>query len=593
MKGIITAPGGEEVHTLYTHAQKYSPKSLVSLPIIIHARAVDFFFKRMGDVSAEKRTPLTDWEAINGVDEMIPINMKTAGGFTSQFITKKDLFEKEPGQIRLYDTYRYTELARTKVIPVYGETFVQHLTTLEHQIGRGKALECYWVSTNKDELVKSEKAVIGKTRVFEQSSIETTILIRKYFGHFLNYYKRNAGFRFHHTIGCDNQAIWKDCWEELQSMGTRGFDLDYKNYDGTVCEGAKDFFLAITDYYYGTEGKEQRHALVHHISNAMCIVGDYVTTTVQGNKSGCAMTDVFNSITNTWLIYGTYMMSRKAAGLDPVLDRFDADVRLLTYGDDVIIAATDKCLEYFNRSISIDIGKWLGYDITPANKGTEIAKDDDLRDLTFLKCPFVERDGVVMAPLPKPVIWRELIWERKANTDDDIVLSMRIDCALRAMCMHGREAANQLISNLSENGIKVRFDYDDWLLILAEKQRTGRVDRLTKREQPIDTAQFVLRSEKNYVLINASYQMDPGLTPDHAPIPQYMTNQSSKYNNDDHLLPDHEYDRWRREDGLIYKDGKRWYKYVWWCYNAGWYKCTPDTCNHERPYGDDSDYWCW
>jgi len=198
-----------------------------------------------------------------------------------------------------------------------------------------------------------------------------------------------------------------------------------------------------------------------------------------------------------------------------------------------------------------------------------------------------------MAPLPKPVIWRELIWERKANTDDDIVLSMRIDCALRAMCMHGREAANQLISNLSENGIKVRFDYDDWLLILAEKQRTGRVDRLTKREQPIDTAQFVLRSEKNYVLINASYQMDPGLTPDHAPIPQYMTNQSSKYNNDDHLLHDHEYDRWRREDGLIYKDGKRWYKYVWWCYNAGWYKCTPDTCNHERPYGDDSDYWCW
>jgi len=349
------------------------------------------------------------------------------------------------------------------------------------------------VATNKDELITHHKARINKTRVFLQPGLDYTLLMRKHFGMFAAKMKSRTGFMLHHGIGADKEVVWGAIWNELTEVGSNGFDVDYSNYDGTTQPMAFDFFLEITDHYYGPVNRKVRHALIHCLSQSEVIVGDYLCETSQGNNSGNPLTDIFNSMTNVWFIYCSYMIARDVRGLDITMKEFDDNVRFLTYGDDVILAASDETLEYFNRVTVFETAALIGMKVTAANKSALINPYEDLECLTFLKSPFEKRAGYMAAPLPLTVIHRELMWEKKVNEGDVTIAKQRIDQAMGMIAHHGQLAVMELTKELKDNNIVVDFNYRLWEAEMRDKQEFARIE-VVYDQDPINMDDYYLET---------------------------------------------------------------------------------------------------
>lgn len=467
--------GDNYVHPLFTGAQKYERQAQRVVPIRYSINAFEHYKKRL-PADREART-LTDYEAINGYGTIGHLVMTTGAGYLGNWFSKGKTEIFQPIEQRVRDDgsvmtleYEWSEKAKTFKIPIWDKTIVELYDLCEIEIQQGRQMPTFWVSTLKDELVSLEKARIAKTRVFEQPCVIYSLLCRKYFGYFAEYFKRHAGFRLHHGIGKDKNVVWGRYLEILRQKGGYGFDVDYKNYDGTVQPAAFEFFLMVTDHFYGLVDRTARHALISNLQCSLHLVGMTLAESSQGNKSGNPLTDLFNSITNTWLVYVIYQMTREANGLSTDMVNQPQDFDFLTYGDDVIIAATEECLTYFNRVTFAEIAKVLGMTVTAANKSAIIEPYESIYELTFLKSPFVPRAGYVAAPLPKKIIYRELMWETKACVGDQTIFHERIKNALEFMAHHGNEEYQNLRVELAQLGVRVEDRFVEWENEMREKQ---------------------------------------------------------------------------------------------------------------------------
>jgi hypothetical protein len=472
-----------KVHPLYTNAQKYGGVARCVPPARYQAKAVQHMSRKIGHCVGYRR--LTWDEAINGFDAMTPLVMSTACGYWSNHVDgKKSYFFDEDVQQMSVDgvmgvkTYHFSEAAKTVKHKCIGRAFVEYLNDLDAQVQKGTIELVPWVSTLKDELRPSAKAKVGKTRVFEQPGLEMTLLVRKYFGHFINHYKKHTGFDFYHGIGSDREAVWGHFYKEMATWDSVGFDLDYSNYDGTVQQFASECFLQIVDNFYGDEDKVARHTICNALRHKFHIVGVFLCESFMGNPSGNPMTDLYNSITNSVLILICYCICKESVGRPGNCDDFDKYVRMLTYGDDVIITQSPEVRAFFNRTRCAEICGYYGYKVTAAKKDAAIVDNDDLKELTFLKSPFVDDGDVVLAPLPVEVIHRELRWEHKANKGDQIILKQRIDTALRMAVHHGREFYDNLYRQIREAGFSSQMSYDDIRKEFVMKQHAYELQKL-------------------------------------------------------------------------------------------------------------------
>jgi len=472
-------------HALYSNAQKQAPQASKFVSLVEQRKCVRWYaskFSNDRDVSL-----LTDHEVLNGTNVMQPLVLNTSCGYISKWFKdgKKEI-------VALRDDVReFTEVARTRVIPIYDMTFLQRYEFVERQCELGVIEpDLLWVATLKDELRSVEKVVQGKTRIFEQPPLEFSLLVRKYFGRFLDWIKSNPGTFSCSAIGIDKEAAWKNILNQLRVKGSRGFDIDYSNYDGSVSTQAFDFFREVVDEYYRDQNVV-RHALLHILQNSCVVVGDHVMFTEQGNKSGNPMTDVFNSITNVWLILVSYLSGRRTMGLPETLRDFERDVALITYGDDVICVADNVTLQYFNRCTIADVCGDLGYKVTSANKTANIVPCERIEELTFLKSLFVEKGQNIYCPMPKDVAIRELQWIDKRNMQDERIKRDLVDNSLRFMAHHGKEAVVQLQEQLRDNGVDSSFDYTDFVYDISNKQQANDTDIynscvVSKRKEGMD-----------------------------------------------------------------------------------------------------------
>lgn len=354
-------------------------------------------------------------------------------------------------------------------VPLTGCTVVEHIARVEQALEVGEIPQLYWVATVKDELRDVEKVRAGKSRIFEQPPFSVSYLIRKHFGAFLNMIKLHPGFQTHSAIGIDKDACWASFYYEMIALGEKGFDVDYSNYDGSVCEQMFMFFSTVCDLYYGQPSRV-RDGLLEVIKNAFVVVGDIVMVTEQGNKSGNPMTDVFNSITNVFIIYTTYLNGRMEAGLSMDFYDFDEYVKFLTYGDDVIVVCSTQGSRLIDRCKVAKVAECFGLKVTSAAKTDELVPFNSIGDLTFLKSKFVMRDGVVMAPMPVEVCLRELQFIRKQNEGDYRIRDDIKRNAVRFMSHYGRKKSEELLGQLSSMGEVVDFNYELFVWDLFERQ---------------------------------------------------------------------------------------------------------------------------
>lgn len=477
-KKTVVLESGEVVDPLMTNAQKYGTTVQYVPPAEVVSKAISHLVSKIPE---RRDRAVLDWdEAINGKGNVQSLVMKTSCGYWSDVVGPgKDYFftalpqEYENG-IALPVRYCFSEKAMTEKHDIIGGlSFFDYLIKCEDALKRGEPLMVLWVSTLKDELREKKKVAAGKTRVFEQPPLEFTLLVRKYMGSFLSWYRGNSGFDLYHGIGADKETVWSHYYSELNRWGGVCFDLDYSNYDGSVQPFAAEGFLEFVKAYYGHCGNHVvLSGIVALLQHKFHLVGDVICESFRGNPSGNPMTDVFNSVTNSILLLVMYQLAQRKIGLIPMVERFDQDVRMLTYGDDVIVAVSLYARTFFNRCVCKEIASYIGYTITAAKKDAEIVPFDGLLECTFLKSRFVpdEEEGVVFAPMPESVVYRELQWEHKANKGDLTVLQQRIDAALRMSVHVGRTFFNLMKERVIKKGYSSILDYDKLVQEIRLKQ---------------------------------------------------------------------------------------------------------------------------
>lgn len=444
---------------------KYVPKQVMPVPYAIHSSVCDYWCEL---IEGRRSRIYSLDEAINGVassDGMRPLQWSTGMGIWKMPFKesgKRALFVNDGSELEPH--YTLTPAASVTKHPIYNQTFVERLREFEDMIRHSRVPFSPWIATLKDELRPREKVELGKTRIFEQPGIDYTIMLRKYFGHFLDWYKGRAGFEWSHGIGQDKETVWGAYFAGLHEVGDGqfAFDLDYSGYDGSVCQQAFNFFQKVTDRYYqclddaDAEEKERaqcaRHALIEGLRAAHVLMKEWMIQTSQGNKSGNAMTDVFNSVTNIYIIHCAILVLQMSAGLKLDAGIIHTDFRILVYGDDAIISESKEVSTWCTPGMMSAVLTRLGYKVTSADKG-DVGEFHPVHELQFLKSHFVERRGVIWAPMPEQDIVKELQWVKKSVLNDDQDFQERIRRTRAFMAHWGKERFDVFTSQLRELGV--------------------------------------------------------------------------------------------------------------------------------------------
>nr|WPR17965.1 MAG: hypothetical protein [Skomarfal virus 1] len=450
-------PALQSYRVLYNRCQKYGfPAVMVDPSAQTENVVLEDWAKMIGSIVYEDRSPLSMDEILNGTRDGLvqPIQRDASSGFWKVISEGKKAFIDVDTDVEGRRHYSLSKASEEVKHPWLGVTLLEALAQAEELIAKGKTFPDMWMSSLKDELRPIQKVKEGKTRVFEVPSIVYTILVKKYFGRFGAAYRGNPGFTLCHGIGNDKEAVWTSYAEELALCGidTRGFDVDYSEFDGSVPPHAFEVFAAVTDMFYGEAYKQQRHVLIHMLQHSYQVVGYYLVQSFKGNKSGNWLTDVFNSVVNVhYLMVSWYALYKNRYGsISPGM--FHKVVRMLTYGDDVIITSLPQVLAWFNRASVFAVLECFGFKPTAADKTEEVRETDSLWDLTFLKSKFVidPKAHLVFAPSDKAVIYRETNWVKKKWKDDPIIRRQMLLSMFRFAAHHGKDFHDAYLNAVRE-----------------------------------------------------------------------------------------------------------------------------------------------
>nr|ASM94077.1 putative polyprotein [Lothians earthworm picorna-like virus 1] len=470
---IEWVPSAKGYAALQLNSAKYHERGWID-PETIVTRAVVSYWKSLVKVPQLRTFDFA--KALNGTSIMRSIVLSTSCGylkFAGYHEGKNDLLERVDNELI------FTEKARTYVSPMLGKTFVDHLDECDKQIRKRVAFPMLWVSALKDELVSPEKRSIMKTRVIEQPGLDYLILVRKYFGDFLDWYKSHAGTIFKHAIGIDKEVAWKDIALELLRFSPVGLAFDYSQWDGSVPPWCFDIFSQFTDefYVYNTEDCNARATLLYMLRCSNLLVADEVRLTDRGNKSGNPFTDVFNSICNASVLMVGYAYLQSWNGRAINLNTFDRDMRIVTYGDDVICAVKSNQLTTLNGPAFAHILGAFGFTLTDSLKSERgLASYVDILspEFTFLKTPFVydKCDRVWLAPLPMKVIMRELMWIPRKMFGNQVDKEQRVYNVARFLAHYPLDEYQRMTDEMRKQGLDVPYDWRQLRDELVWKQAT-------------------------------------------------------------------------------------------------------------------------
>lgn len=129
-------------------------------------------------------------------------------------------------------------------------------------------------------------------------------------------------------------------------------------------------------------------------------------------------------------------------------------VAMVAYGDDNEVNIADAVIDLYNQeTISAKMTE-MKHEYTDETKSGAMVKHRLLEETHFLKRGFRFEKEVArtVAPLRKDVIYEMLNWTRINNSVDPNVITMdNIDCAFREIILHGREAYNELYTNVMKH----------------------------------------------------------------------------------------------------------------------------------------------
>lgn len=390
---------------------------------------------------------LDNAEMINGYGLLKPIDMTTSAGFPYVVIDntngKHPYFECIGGDPKQY--------AMKPMLDYY-------ITKRENLAKQGIIMETFFLDTLKDEVRDLDKVIQGKTRIFQVAPMDFNILLRKYFGTFISMC-HSTYLEGEMAVGINaNSMEWTLMIKKLLENSDIFINGDGKNFDASL---GQQYMMEVCEIINRLYNDGEVNALIRRVLfatflNSRHIIGNLVYMSRQGNKSGIALTTIFNNLAGMFAIRLAFLRKYNS------MYGFSRYISAKFYGDDDLISIKPSCLvdSIFYQAVWKD----LGVEYTPADKGAILLPHYSLTEITFLQRNFMLDD---MFNIYLPQLCFDTIMEiaRWSESDPYNMFDQmnRFNSALLEMSNYGKEKFDDLrvhfqeyIKTLQEMGLAIK-----------------------------------------------------------------------------------------------------------------------------------------
>uniref|UniRef100_A0AB38ZKJ7 Genome polyprotein n=1 Tax=Suncus murinus ribovirus 6 TaxID=3139580 RepID=A0AB38ZKJ7_9VIRU len=340
----------------------------------------------------------------------------------------------------------------------------------------------YFTACLKDARILTEKVdKPGKTRLFEMSPVDLTIVQRQYYLDFYASYQF-ARLEAENTIGINPDGPeWTMLARSLLEFSPYILTADYSGYGPRLHQSIQFRAYDIENDWYKynqrlngvdeveiIQDSQIRNVLKYEMLHPLTVVKNVVVRFNTGMASGNAGTVVKNSECNSIYIRIIFLyLANKFCPQYSSLFYFRLFVRMYSNGDDLIMAVKEEILEWFNNRTIIEAFKDFGIVMTDALKSDGLVREwCTLDQATYLKRGFLShpiRKGHYLAPLEEISIMdtANWIWRSVDNRAASLVNS---EMAVRLAYTRGSDFYNLVASRIGVEWLlrRVIFRYPSW-----------------------------------------------------------------------------------------------------------------------------------
>lgn len=334
---------------------------------------------------------------------------------------------------------------------------LEEVKRIHHNAARGRRSQPIFKACVKDEARDLEKVIAHSLRVFMGCPTTYAIVMRQHFLSLIRVIQRNP-LKFETAIGINAHSDqWDVLANHLLSFGSHFIVGDHRKYDKRMvsvliynlfCIAIEVIVACLRDTQRIEEDDMapltlKMRTLAIDTAYAYVDFNGTLVSFLKNHVSGHVLTVVINSFGNSAYVRMAY---RRLVQDDPELEKFQERVRVVSYGDDLIVVVKDSIAPIFTFRTMKEAMESFGVEITPANKDGEDYDFLPITEIDFLKRKFVlsgELDRWI-GPLSKKSISKSLLIavESQSITPREQSVYAMVS-ALREMFFHGETEYNE------------------------------------------------------------------------------------------------------------------------------------------------------
>lgn len=335
---------------------------------------------------------------------------------------------------------------------------------LENDLLEDRPHEIIWVDTLKDERRSHSKVDAGKTRMISNGPMHYNVLFRKYYMAALAHLRHN---RINNGIAVGIN-VWGPEWHSLATY-LRGasdemIDGDMTDFSDRLMDDLTwvNFNLIneiykVYDANYTDNDRKIRRRLWEYACCAIRYNQGTIYQTTNGTPAGFVPTAENNSLYGLCAFRASYLyLARKYKPDMEDLKHFEENVRVITYGDDNVLAINPKLKEFFNMRNLVEAFDSFGMIYTTADKGTDYDKRKTIKDVSFLKRAFalVKINGQILpryvCPAPLETRLDMLNWTSDKHVDNLLEQSDTVTDVFKELAMHPQDVFERWTGEISK-----------------------------------------------------------------------------------------------------------------------------------------------
>jgi hypothetical protein len=303
----------------------------------------------------------------------------------------------------------------------------------------------------KDETRPKEKVKSGSTRSVSGGPLIGTILVKKYFGAFMEFYQKNM-IKNGSAVGINPYSTdWHDLAKELCING-QPEDLafgagDYSAFDASERMKIHNIILVIIEHFYPDSTADERkirRGIWFEVTNSKHVCDGVLYEWSGSLPSGHGLTSIINTMYNNIVFRAVWHLLK-------IDGNFNKNVKLSAFGDDNLFSVSKAYRLLFNEMTICAPMAVLGLTYTTELKETAKVPLRSLYKCEFLKRGFrnAREEGVIVGPLRLDVCLNIPMWTKKGSQRDAIVTENCVNM-MRELSLHSKEVFNYHMPLLSK-----------------------------------------------------------------------------------------------------------------------------------------------